>query len=158
MDFVIAEQFSVAWPAAAAAAMSTSGRTESSTPLSTIPKEPSCTYALCDLVARVPVKQPNAPPPKTYYVYRFYWDRLLVGSGGLCPMCGMTEARVRFEQTRDEIDAAGHEVSSQLRYKADYCCDECFGRKLMLVTPKGSSRTLFDPPHGRTTPPEEDFY
>lgn len=139
-----------------------SGRTESSTPLSTIPKEPSCTYALVDLVARIPEavvpKQATPLPQKTYFVYRFYWDRLLVGSGGLCPMCGMTEARVKFEQTRDEIDAQGNEVSSQLRYKPDYCCDECFGRKLMLVTPKGSSRTLFDPPQGRTSDPNEDEY
>lgn len=141
-----------------------SGRTESSTPLSTIHVVCTRTSDLAgpeiaggrNVLSGTAVQRP--PPQKIYYVYRFYWDRLLVGSGGLCPMCGMTEARVRFEQTRDEIDAAGHEVSSQLRYKADYCCDECFGRKLMLVTPKGSSRTLFDPPHGRTTPPEEDFY
>ena len=143
-----------------------SGRTESSTPLSTIhvvstrtsdlagPETAGGTQVLKYHMPQVP----KLAPPKTYYVYRFYWDRLLVGSGGLCPMCGMTEARVRFEQTRDEIDAAGNEVSSQLRYKADYCCDECFGRKLMLVTPKGSSRTLFDPPQGRTSDPNKDEY
>lgn len=118
--------------------------------MSTIPKEP------LSISSPTEPETTATPASKTYVVNRLYWDRLLYGSGGQCPVCGMNEARVCYEQTKEEIDAGGNQVRPEIRYKTAYSCDECFGRRLMLTMPKGSARTLFEPPPRRTEEKEAD--